>query len=63
MSIAHLLNNVRTEFTAYKSADKAQAVANALNAGADEGESYAVVEKGAWFAITFTIDGDFIGYL
>jgi len=63
MSIAAIIANARAAFTAYKSADKAQAVADANNAGADEGEVYAVIEKGSWFAVSFTIDGDFVGYL
>lgn len=63
MSIAAILDNARTEFTAMKSREYAQDIADANNALADPGEVYSVEPRGKWFAVAFTIDGDFIAYL
>ena len=63
MSIAALLNNVRTDFTAMKSREYAQVIADANNALADEGDVYSVEEKGKWFAVAFSVDGEFVAYL
>lgn len=63
MSLAHILNNVRTEFTAMKSRAYAQDIADANNALADEGDAYSVEEKGKYFVVAFSIDGEFIAYL
>jgi len=63
MSITALLNNVRTEFTAMKSRAYAQDIADANNALADDGDAYSVEEKGKYFAVAFSVDGEFIAYL
>jgi hypothetical protein len=63
MSISAILENARTEFTRMKSREYAQGIADDNNALADPGEVYTVVEKGQWFAIQFTIDGEHIAFL
>lgn len=63
MSILQTIIEAQRDQASFYSPDVAEAYAQVLNEGADEGDSYEVEARGRYAVIRCTIEGAFVGFM